>query len=552
MLTKRHFLLLGLLLVGGILSLLISLPKTTTIRGKVLAGAIPIGGAVVRWRGHSQFAVTDSQGNFALTVPSSDSDLHLTAWAPGYYVTGSEAVRHDEHVTLTLTSHPTEDNPAYQFIHPTRDMENPTACGHCHRDRTGKISMPVDEWQQDAHAASAANPRFLSLYNGTTLDGKQGAATLYTFDPELGIDVPAPRPAGADVGFRLDFPDQAGSCALCHAPILALDSPYNADPNQARESITCDFCHKIWNVRLGADGLPSPNLPGVLSLEFLRPPAGQQVFIGPFDDTPGDDIYSPLQSRSEICAACHFAAFWGVSMYNSFGEWLASPYSDPQTGRTCQDCHMPHTGAAVFAQLPPDNAHYVPQRDPAAIFSHLMPGTKDRTLLENTAALTIDAQRASDSIVVRVRVTNSGAGHHIPTDNPLRNMILLLTATDSAGHKLAQLEGARIPAWGGVGDPQDGYYAGEAGVLYAKILADFYTGETPTYAYWRQTRLVSDNRIAVLETDETTYKFALPPDGGAVTVDARLFLRRAFIELMVLKGWDTPDMLMAHEVVQVE
>ena len=31
----------------------------------------------------------------------------------------------------------------------------------------------------------------------------------------------------------------------------------------------------------------------------------------------------------------------GTLIYNSYGEWLDSPYSDPKTGKTCQECHMP-------------------------------------------------------------------------------------------------------------------------------------------------------------------------------------------------------------------
>ncbi len=87
-------------------------------------------------------------------------------------------------------------------------------------------------------------------------------------------------------------------------------------------------------------------------------------------------------------------------------------------------------------------------------------------------------------------------------------------------------------------------------VEYAKILADFYTGELPTAAYWRQTRLVSDNRIAALASDVSNYTFELSAGAGEVTVEARLYLRRAFIELMAAKGWETPDILM-EQVVRV-
>jgi hypothetical protein len=128
-------------------------------------------------------------------------------------------------------------------------------------------------------------------------------------------------------------------------------------------------------------------------------------------------------------------------------------------------------------------------------------------------------------------------------------MILLVEARDIDGAPLSLIAGAVIPTWGGVGDLADGHYAGQPGVLYAKILSDYYTGETPTYAYWRQTRLVSDNRIAALASDQSRYVFRVPSDVSEITVDARLLLRRAFIDLMELKGWNTPDILMEQETV---
>jgi hypothetical protein len=126
-------------------------------------------------------------------------------------------------------------------------------------------------------------------------------------------------------------------------------------------------------------------------------------------------------------------------------------------------------------------------------------------------------------------------------------MILLVQALDADGRPLTQTAGPVIPEWGGIGDPTDGYYAGQPGVLYAKILADAFTGETPSAAYWRPTRLVSDNRIAALDSDISTYTFAVPAGSNGITIDTRLIFRRAFIDLMRLKGWDTPDILMEQQ-----
>lgn len=547
-----------LALVAGTAAIL-TRAQSQTVSGVVRdASGGPLSGAVVRERGGSAFVMTGSDGTFRL--PVSGRDAQVTAWAPGHYVGGGSAADFIARpgFTLELRPHPVTDNPDYAFISPVLDMDNPSACAHCHRERSGANGgvMPVDEWLRDAHSGAAVNPRFLSLYNGTALDGRRGALTQYRFDPGAGVDVPVAPSLGQDAvgpGFRLDFPDDAGSCAACHAPLLVLADGYAADPNHAAgvaaEGVTCDFCHKISDVRLRPDGLPDPGLPGVLSLALLRPPDGQQVFIGPYDDTPGDDIFSALQTESQVCAACHSGQFWDVKIYDSFGEWLASPYSDPISGQTCQDCHMPPAGVTAFVQLPPDDPSVIPPRDPATIFSHRMPGAADVDLLQATATLNLQAERSGDQVRVRVRVTNSGAGHHIPTDSPLRNMILLVRAIDADGRPLTQTAGPVIPEWGGVGDPADGYYAGQAGVLYAKILADAFTGETPSAAYWRPTRLVSDNRIAALDYDTSVYTFAIPAAASGVTVEARLIFRRAFIDLMRLKGWDTPDILMEQQTV---
>ena len=554
MFFRQKTIILILLLAGLAVAVMLQ-AEEPILRGVVRDDSGPVAGAVVRLRGSDHYVQTDAQGRFELVID--DASRQLTAWAPGFYVAGSNLA--DFSGVLMLQPHPTQDNPDYSFISPVLDMDNPTACAHCHQDHSGTMggALPVDEWLLDAHAGAATNPRFLSLYNGTTVEGDSSLPTTYTFDPAQGLNIPVAPSLGMDAagpGYRLDFPQQTGSCATCHVPLLALAAPYQADPTLvegvAAEGITCDLCHKIQDVTLRPDGRPDPGLPGVLSMQLLRPEEGEQVFIGPFDDTPGEDIYSAIQNESQVCAACHSGQFWDVPIYDSFGEWLDSPYSNPVSGQTCQDCHMPHSGATGFVQLPPDEMAAISARSPETIFSHRMPGAADANLLANTTTLEVETQRSIDHLIITVRVTNSGAGHHIPTDNPLRNLILWIQATDGTGKPLALLTGPTIPAWGGKGDPAEGYYAGQPGALYAKILADAYTGETPTYAYWRPTHLVSDNRIPALATDETAYVFALPAE-AEFRLDVQLLLRRAFIDLMDAKGWTTPDMLLAEYQVNM-
>ncbi len=556
-----------LLLFSGVF-LVLSVLFACSARQTAVSGIVidenhhPVAAATVRVKATTLETVTDPDGRFVLTGLVPAQPVFVTAWAPGYYINGLEAVLPgSSDVEIALHAHHTGDNPDYAWLPSTYHAgqgEN-QGCAQCHStadsppSQTG-ISLPVDEWLLDAHARSANNPRFLSMYTGTDLLGDRSPDTRYAYSRDYGS---FPLPPDPDQpyygpGYKLDFPETAGNCAACHTPAAAVDDPYGVDPSTfsgvSAEGISCDFCHKVWDIRLAPkSGLPYPNMPGVLSFEFRRPPDGHQFFAGPLDDVaPGEDTYAPIQRQSQYCAACHFGEFWGTTIYNSFGEWLASPYSDPETGQTCQDCHMPHLGTDHFAL--PDQGGVA--RDPQTIFSHRMPGASDETLLQNAVTLEALARREGQQVMVDVTLTNDRTGHHVPTDSPLRQMLLLVQAQGPDGAALELTEGPVLPEWSGVGKPQEGYYAGLPGKAYAKILMEIWTGVSPTGAYWNPTRIVSDNRLPASGSDSSSYTFAAPADGGAI-VKVTLLFRRAFITLAEQKGWDVPDILMAQTVLPV-
>jgi hypothetical protein len=225
----------------------------------------------------------------------------------------------------------------------------------------------------------------------------------------------------------------------------------------------------------------------------------------------------------------------GTLIYNSYGEWLDSPYSDLKTGKTCQQCHMPVSSAKYFVF--PERGGVT--RDYAQLHDHTMPGAADEKLLQNSVTLKSGAQRAGDQLQVQVSITNDQTGHHIPTDAPIRSMILVVEAQDSNGKPLALRQGPVNPAY-------SGNYGGLPGKTFAKVLRDDWTGETPTAAYWRPVTIVEDTRLAALATDTTRYTFDAPA-GQAVTVNVRLLFRRAFYELARQKGWTDPDILMEQD-----
>jgi hypothetical protein len=530
----------------------------------------PIPGAIVRIKATGIETVSDQQGHFLLTGLAPGEQVFVTAWASGYFINGVDGVLPGaSDVEIVLHAHHDHDNPDYAWLpstyHPG-EGEN-QGCAECHstaytegiQSASGSATFPVDEWLLDAHAGSALNLRFLTMYNGTDVAGHQSPATRYASSRDYGRFPlrPDPEQPYFGPGYKLDFPETDGNCAACHTPAASANNPYGVDPTTVNgvpaEGVPCDFCHKVWAVRLDStSGLPYPNMPGVLSFEFRRPPEGHQFFAGPLDDVaPGEDTYSPLQRQSQFCASCHFGVFWDTLVYNSFGEWLESPYGDPETGKTCQDCHMPPMGAAYFAR--PEAGGQ--ERDPSTIFSHRMPGAADEALLQNAVSMEVEAQIKVEQVLVNVVISNDKTGHHVPTDSPLRHMILLVNVTDSLGETLEQVDGPVVPEWGGLGDPGAGYYAGLPGTAYAKILQELWTEVTPSGAYWNPTRVVSDNRLAAFASDTSVYTFSTGAAGQLpsqpFTVQVTLLFRRAYIDLMDQKGWDMPDIVMASETIQI-
>jgi mono/diheme cytochrome c family protein len=525
------------------------------IRGAVHDEEGVVSGAVVRIQATEYSATTGSQGEFELAVPKSfRGPLKLTAWAKGYYIGGPVEVESGrKEATISLRRHSKWDNREYEFLSAVSKVDK--GCAECHfRGKAASgCALPVDEWLKDAHSQSAVNPRFVTMNAGTDISGRRSPSTSYkrSSDFKLIPLPPDPELPYYGPGYKLDNPDHPGNCAACHVPAAAINMPLHTDPLGIQgietEGVTCDFCHKIWDVRLDPrTGLPFPDSPGVLSYEYRRPFKGYQFFSGPLDDHPGEDTYSKVQKSSQFCAPCHFGVYGDTVVYDSFGEWLRSPYSRPGMEKTCQDCHMPSTGAEFFASPKKGGL----KRDPKTVASHRMPGGSDLNLLKNAVTLSLEAEKLPEGIRVRTKIVNDGAGHHVPTDTPIRHLILIVRAYSKDGSQLSLKAGPVLPDWCGAGNPEKGYYAGLPGKVYAKLLEEIWTGVSPTAAYWNPTRIVMDTRLGAFESDAGEFLF-IAPNSGKVRIEAVLLYRRAYKKLMDLKGWSDPDIVMQSAAVSI-
>ncbi len=92
--------------------------------------------------------------------------------------------------------------------------------------------------------------------------------------------------------------------------------------------------------------------------------------------------------------------------------------------------------------------------------------------LENALSMTMEAEVVGDSVEVEVAITNDQTGHHVPTGVTIRNMILLVEASQASDGEPLEHTGSTVIhdlavccAAECIADPDQGYYAGLPAVV---------------------------------------------------------------------------------------
>ncbi len=441
----------------------------------------------------------------------------------------------------------------------------------CHSDSNAKHDE-LQEWKLDGHSRVLTDHFFSTMYTGSDSYRQQGNITDWVLTIS-GHKARANTQTRYGPGYLLDYPFDQGNCVYCHLPSLVQSETMIANPkniiesfvgdptNAITEGITCDNCHKAIDVQLGQDNLPYSDRPGVLSMLYLFPKDSSQLFLGPSQITnpPSQasthSMCSSVLSEARFCAACHYGKFFDTVIYNSYGEWLNSIYSqrNDNTYRSCQDCHMLWDVSITGTRVEQREACSLANTDfhdfnhnmmeYQAINNSTTPQAVRAGLIKDAATLTVQYQYLADTNAIQIKtvVNNVKAGHKFPTDSPLRHLLLVVDVRDEQKNPLTRLTGDVIPNWGGIGTNVPGMtnYGGMPGQIFANLLMDKDTNVSPTAAYWNPTQLVSanaDTRLNPLQPREYNYSFIVP-NRGKVYINVKLIYRYAFIDLAQQKSW---------------
>jgi hypothetical protein len=254
-------------------------------------------------------------------------------------------------------------------------------CGTCHKEI-------FEEWKTSIHSKAYVDPFFQAYWNK---------------DEHIWICLNCHSPMQPQQPWLI----QGLEDGKVYKPIKADNPHYDADYQQ--EGITCAACH----VRDG-------------------------VIEGPFEniEAPHPTRYSPRFRSTNICFTCHQVPSGPFQFYNggpcsTFPEFEAGPYY--KEGKICQDCHMPSIDRPLVSGGPVRQGR-----------QHLWRGGHFPEMIKRAASVQLRADRTvlqpGQDVTFTLTLTNSGAGHKIPTGDPDRYLTVTYEVVDASGAVIKRQE----------------------------------------------------------------------------------------------------------------
>lgn len=351
-----------------------------------------------------------------------------------------------------------------------------------------------------------------------------------------------------------DIPGIGAFCSSCHAPVAMLtgQDPLDLDglDKPGRSGVGCDVCHTV------------SALDHIGNFGFTLTPG--EVKYGPFGGDPPlfhTSEESALHDSAQFCGMCHDVSHPvnGLPLETTFSEFSEGPY--PEMGYKCQTCHMT-PGVTEYQANPGTAANGGPERE--HIWTHHFVGGNAFITEMQGAELHAEMARERLSRAAEVAISNAfpdpetgdfsftvivenvGCGHKIPTGvTEERQIWLEVTVTGADGAMLAHF-----------GKLDEAGVIAEDTMILGTVFAD---GEgNPTHKIWLAESVISDRRIAPLDSDMESYSVPLSEGQKVARIEARLWYRSSpqdFIDELFADTEErelVPNIPMASDVAEFE
>ncbi|WP_417243079.1 hypothetical protein [Celeribacter sp.] len=275
------------------------------------------------------------------------------------------------------------------------------------------------------------------------------------------------------------------------------------------EGTGCLFCHRITGLEnamgttAGANASFTVNIKDRETYVFEESENDILGWLGNHGinakpDAHAESYSQDFYSESRLCSSCHneFAPGTGAVIVDTYGEWERSAYNapnDPEKHRSCIDCHMHADVTRIGEDIPGISTDGGRVKD--NVVTHQFTGANyhlvglrnpdlERMSIELLRTAAKLETRLTETGKLNVRVTNSGAGHALPTGvADFRQVWLDITVTDANG-EVVLTSGKMDDA--GVVDPEARFFR--------KVFGDKY-GEPVGFAFWRYERMLEDTKI---------------------------------------------------------
>jgi len=307
-------------------------------------------------------------------------------------------------------------------------------------------------------------------------------------------------------------------CMGCHTPIGVVTGEANPGGTGmsavANRGVQCEVCHNISETN------------GIGNGAYVLTPKlhGRPLKFGPFKDAQSpyhDTAYSQLHTQSEFCGQCHNVnhPFNRMPIERTYDEWKDSVYAGQ--GVQCQDCHMkpaPGQASPLGKQRPKIYSHYFVGGNAlsTALLNEKVDVHADMAIEQLQHCATVDISAAPSysagaMALVRVKVTNVGAGHKLPTGFPEgREMWLDFKVTDASGKEVYRLGAVKA----GKTEPESKTF---------KVVLGDKNGNVVDLELLQADRVLYDTRIPAKGYSMVDYVFVVPADArGPLTINADL------------------------------